>query len=111
MVAPPLPHVWPAVTHLVTGDDGRLQQSAQNAEINKCISKAIRLAHSKIYFDDAFPNLEVQSQWLGESLITVLRDQARTDLVIREVNRRAELDKRYRSALVSMVRCRHPSPL
>jgi len=110
-VLPSLPqpgNTWPAVTHLVVGDDGRLQQSAQNPEINKCISKAVRLMHSKIYFDNAFPGLEDQNKWLSESLSTVLQDQARTDLVVREVNFRAQQDRSYMSALLSMVRCRLP---
>jgi hypothetical protein len=38
---PPPGNIWSAVTHLVTGDDGQLQQSAQSGKINKYISKAI----------------------------------------------------------------------
>lgn len=104
---PLLPHVWPADTDLVVGEDNRLQQSAQSPEINKCISKAVRLANSKIFFDNAFPNLEDQNKWVTESLVAVLRDQAKTDLVVREVNLRAQQDKQYLASLVSMVRYLH----
>ena len=82
-VIPPPGNIWPAATYLVVARDGQLRQSAQSPEISKCISKAIRLANSNIFFINAFPNLQVQNEWLGQSLITVLQDQARTDLVIR----------------------------
>lgn len=110
-VPPPLPppqNVWHAATQLVIGDNGRLQQSTQSAEIRKCISKAVRLAHSNIFFTDAFPSLEVQNRWLSQSLTTVLQDQAQTDLVVRDINLRAQQDNRYMSALISMVRRRSP---
>ena len=47
IVPPPSPlpqpkNVWPAATHLVVGDDGRLQQLAQSSEIRNCVSMAIR---------------------------------------------------------------------
>ena len=65
---------------------------------------AVRLANSNIFFIDAFPCLKMQTKWLSESLVTVLQDQARTDLTAREVNLRAQQDNRYMSALISMVR-------
>ena len=40
----PLPqpgNVWPAATHLVVGDNGQLQQSAQSSEIRNCVSMVI----------------------------------------------------------------------
>jgi len=110
----PLPSpgtIWPEITCLVVGDDGRLQQSTQSTEIGRCISDAVRLASSNIFFINAFPSLQVQSQWLSQSLIAVLRDQAQTDLVVREVNLRAQQDSKYMSALISMVRCQPSSSL
>ena len=98
------PPIWPAVTHLIMGDDSRLQQSVQSAEISKCISKAVKLANLNIFFINAFLSLQVQNQWLSQSLVTVLQDQAQTDLVVCEVNFRAQQDGQYMSALISMVR-------
>jgi len=106
-VPPPLPqpgNTWSAATNLVVGDNGQLRQSAQSNDISKCLSRAVRLANSNIFFIDAFPNLKTQNKWLSESLVTVLQDQAQTDLAVREVNLRAQQDNRYMSALISMVR-------
>ena len=111
MLAAVPPPIWPTVTHLIVGDDSRLQQSVQSAEISKCISKAVQLANLNIFFIDAFPSLQVQNQWLSQSLVTVLQDQAQTDLVVREVNLRAQQDNQYMSALISMVRHQTSSPL
>lgn len=113
-VSPPLlqfENTWPATTNLIVGDDGRLRQSSQRVEIDTCISKAVRLANTNIFFTDAFPNLQVQNEWLSKSLITVLRDQARMDPVIREVNLRAQQDDGYMSALISMVCSWFSSPI
>jgi hypothetical protein len=96
-------------TNLVAGDDGRLQQSAQSPEINKYISKTVRLANLKVFFVDAFPDLQKQNDWLSQSLVTVLQDQARTDRVAYEVNLHVQQDHRYMSALISMVRFWYPS--
>jgi len=107
LATPPLPgpgNVWPAATHLVVGGDGRLRQSVQSTEISRCISDAVRLASSNIFFIDAFPSLHVQNQWLHQSLITILRDQGQKDPVVHEVDLRARQDNRYMSALISMVR-------
>jgi len=107
-VAPPpllqLQNTWSTDTDLIVGDDGRLQQSAQSTEIGKCISKAVRLANSNIFFVDAFPSPQLQSQWLSQSLTAVLQDQARMDPVVHKVNARAQQDDRYMASLVSMVR-------
>jgi hypothetical protein len=111
-VSPPLlqsGNIWSVTTNLIFGDDGRPRQSSQRVGIDTCISKAIRLANSNIFFTDAFPNLQVQNEWLSKSLIAVLRDQARMDPVIREVNLRAQQDDGYMSALISMVRYRFSS--
>lgn len=103
--ADPLPlNNWSAVTNLVTRDDGRLQQSAQSREISKYISKTVRLANLKVFFVDAFPDLETQNIWLSESLVSVLKDQAQTDDVAREVDLRAKNDPWYMPALIRMVR-------
>jgi len=113
-VPPPLPqpgNVWPAATDLVVEDNGRLRQSAQSADISRCISKAVRLANSNIFFVNMFPSLQEQTKWLSQSLVTILQDQAQTDFVVREVNSRAQQDNRYMSALISMVRHRFSSLL
>ena len=107
-VAPPLAqpgNTWLVATNLVPRDDGRLKQSDQSPEINKYISKMVRLGNLKVFFVDAFPNPEKQNNWLAQSLVTVLQDQAKTDRVAHEVNLRAQQDNRYMSALISMVRC------
>ena len=116
IVPPPSPllqpgNVWPAATHLVVGDDGRLQQSAQSSEICNCVSMVIRRANSNIFFVNAFPNLQTQNEWLGQSLTTVLQDQAQMDLIVHEVNLRAQQDSRYMTSLISMVQCQAVYPL
>jgi hypothetical protein len=114
-VTVPLPstqpgNIWLAATNLVVGDDGRLQQSAQSPEINRYISKTVRLANLKVIFVDAFPDLQKQNDWLSQSLVTVLKDQAKTDRVACEVNLRVQQDHQYMSALISMVRFWYVSP-
>ena len=104
-------NVWLVATDLVVGDNGRVLQSAQSAEVNRCISKAIRLATSNIFFVNVFPSLQEQTQWLTQSLVTILQDQAQTDLVVYKVNLHAQQDNRYMSALISMVRHWFPSLL
>lgn len=94
---------WAPATDLVTRDDGRLLQTAQSREINKYISKTVRLANMKIFFVDAFPDPEKQNNWLSGCFVTVLEDRAQTDNVAREVNLRARQDPQYMSALISMV--------
>ncbi|KAF9787518.1 hypothetical protein BJ322DRAFT_1019918 [Thelephora terrestris] len=82
-VAPLFPqpvNIWLAATNLIVGEDGRLQQSSQSPEISKYISKTVRLASLNIFFVDAFPDPEKQSTWLSQSLVAVLRDQAKTDM-------------------------------
>ena len=107
-VAPPHPqpgNVWLAATDLVIADDGRLQQSAQSPEVGKYISKTVRSVSLKVFFIDAFPDPVKQNDWLTQSLVTVLRDQAKTDQVAHQVNLRAQQDRQYMSALISMVCC------
>ena len=98
-------NVWLPATNLVTGGDGRLQHSRQSPELNKYLSKTIRSISLKVFFIDAFPSLEKQNEWLGQSLVAVLQDQAKTDQVACEVNMRAQQDGRYMSGLLSMVCC------
>ena len=102
---------WLAATDLVVGGDNRLQQSAQSPEISKYVSKTVRVASLKIFFVDAFPDPEKQTEWLSESLASVLQDQARTDRVAYKVNLRAQQDNQYVNALISMVRRWHSSSL
>ena len=105
MVPPPQPgNIWSAATVLVRGENGQLQQSGQSAEIIKCISKAVRLANSNLFFINAFPDLQTQNKWLSQSLVTVLQCEAQTDPVVCEVNLRAQQDNQYMYALISMVR-------
>ena len=102
---------WLGATNLVARDDGRLLQTGQSREINRYISKAVRLMNLKIFFVDAFPDLETQNNWLSECLVTALKDQAQTDNVAREVNLRAQQDHQYMSGLISMVRYLPPTIL
>ena len=82
-------NIWLAATNLVTGNDGRLQQSRQSPELSKYLSKTTQLANLQIFFTDAFPNLEKQRDWLAQSLVEVLQEQAKTDQVAYKVDLRA----------------------
>jgi hypothetical protein len=68
------------------------------------------LASSKIFFDNAYPNVLTQASWLEKSLVDVLQKEAQMDQVAREVNLRASQDPAYMHALISMVCHSHLPP-
>ena len=109
-INPPPPQAWLDATNLVFGEDGRLLQSYQSPEINQYISKAVRLVNLKIFFVNAFPEPAIQSDWICQSLITTLQDQAARDPVAHQVNLRAQQDNRYLRSLISMVCYRLSAP-
>jgi hypothetical protein len=109
-VNPPPPQAWLDATNLIFGDDGRLLQSFQSPEINKYISKAVRLVNLKVFFTNAFPEPATQSDWLCQCLVNVLQDQALKDQVAHQVNLRAQQDNRYLRSLISMVCYRLSAP-
>ena len=103
-IGPPPPQAWLDATNLVFGEDGRLLQSSQSPEINKYISKAVRLVNLKIFFINSFPDPAIQSDWICQSLINILQDKAQRDPVAHQVNLRAQQDNQYLRSLLSMVR-------
>ena len=99
---PPL-QAWLDATNLVFGEDGHLLPSCQSPKINQYIPKAIHLVNLKIFFINTFPKPAIQSNWICQSLIQVLQDQAAKDPVAHQVNLHTQQDNRYLCSLLSMV--------
>lgn len=96
-----LPPVWPAITDLVKGRDGRYQQSDQIPEIQACLKAAVRRANANLGFYDAFPDTHRKGEWLANALVKELG--ARRNGTIEAVDDRARHDDQYFNRLLSMV--------
>ena len=104
-VLQPLPLVWPAITDLVVGKDGRYQQSDQIPEIQACLRAAVRRANADLAFLDAFPDTHRKGLWLAQALSVELGERRRGSMSIEAVDDRARHDERYFNRLLFMVTC------
>lgn len=100
-----VPPVWPAITDLVVGRDGRYQQSDQTPEIQACLKAAVRRANGNLVFSDGFPDTQCKAQWLGDALVTELSERRKTSITVAAVDERARHDQRYLNQLLHMVIC------
>ncbi|KAF9780632.1 hypothetical protein BJ322DRAFT_1112629 [Thelephora terrestris] len=104
VLAPPVP-AWPAFTELIQEDNGSYKQTSQTAEINNCLSAAVKRANSNLLLINSFPDVDQQEQWLVDGLKFEL--SARTcGHVIKAVGECARVDIDYFYCLLSMIRNR-----
>lgn len=95
--------MWPAVTDLVAGENGRYQQSDQTPEIQACLRATVRRANGNLVFLDAFPDPHCKAQWLGESLVIELNERRGGSPSMAAVDDRARTDAQYFNQLLHMV--------
>ena len=101
-VIPPLP-VWPAITTLQVGKDGRIQQSNQIPEVQACLRAAVRRANANLALVDGFPDLHRRGAWLSQALGTELNRRRNESTSMEAIADRALFDQQYFNSLLHMV--------
>lgn len=99
----PLPPVWPAISQLVEGRNGRYQQSDQIPEIQACLRGVVRRANANLALVDGFPSPHRRGQWLAEALVSELRERRKGSMNMAAVDDRAQQDGQYFNNLLYMV--------
>jgi hypothetical protein len=96
--------VWPEVTNLKLGKDGRLNLKDQKVKVRALLEAAMRVMVEWTGVKDAYPNLKRKSK----AVKLVLLHAAKAELP--EAKERIECSREYVSKIANMVRYLHVNP-